>query len=227
MFSIDLVYTKRNTFTLECFLQFACTNLDGSQEEGGNFLNLLQKEGVRRKRGFLQKRGEVPIWRKLCSEQLLFSPFSEQSLFPRSYFFRKASFLEWKFYRISTSWEQEVLYGRYFLEQLFFLEELLRIKLYKKSYFFKAGTSAQHQPSQKSYVLEKTDFSENQFTHYLLFLENCLFRATTFSKDATFYRSYPLRRATFLQHAFSEELQFHSYGSFPQLTLLIYSLVIM
>ena len=26
-------------------LQFACTNLDGSQKEGVNFLNLLQKEG--------------------------------------------------------------------------------------------------------------------------------------------------------------------------------------
>ena len=26
-------------------LQFSCTNLDGSQKEGDNFLNLLQKEG--------------------------------------------------------------------------------------------------------------------------------------------------------------------------------------
>ena len=28
-----------------CSLQFTCTNLYGSQKEGGNFLNLLQKEG--------------------------------------------------------------------------------------------------------------------------------------------------------------------------------------
>ena len=41
---------KRNTFILKCFLQFICTNLDGCQKEPGNFLNLLQKEGVPRKR---------------------------------------------------------------------------------------------------------------------------------------------------------------------------------
>ena len=36
---------KRDTFILKCFLQFTCTNLDGSQKDGGNILNLLQKEG--------------------------------------------------------------------------------------------------------------------------------------------------------------------------------------
>ena len=40
---------NHNTFILKCFLQLACTNLDGSQKEGGNFLNLHQKEGVPRK----------------------------------------------------------------------------------------------------------------------------------------------------------------------------------
>ena len=33
------------------FLQFICTNLDGSQKEWSNFLNLLQKEGVTQKGG--------------------------------------------------------------------------------------------------------------------------------------------------------------------------------
>ena len=47
-----------NTFILKCFLQFACTNLDGFQKEGGNFLNFLQKEGVLRKDGPSEK-GEV------------------------------------------------------------------------------------------------------------------------------------------------------------------------
>ena len=42
---------KRNTFTLKCFAQFTCTNLDGSQKEGVTFFNLLQKEGVPRKEG--------------------------------------------------------------------------------------------------------------------------------------------------------------------------------
>ena len=89
------------------------------------------------------------------------------------------------------------------------------------SYFLKAGTAAQHQPFQKSYILEKNDFSENQFPHYLLFLESGLFRATTFLKDATFYSSYLFRRATFVQLTFSEELLFHSYGSFPQSHVLL------
>ena len=40
---------KLNTFILRCFLQFTCTNLDGSQKKRSNFLNLLQKEGVPRK----------------------------------------------------------------------------------------------------------------------------------------------------------------------------------
>ena len=43
--------TKRNTFILKCFLQFACTNLNGSQKEGGSFLNSLQKEGGTPKAG--------------------------------------------------------------------------------------------------------------------------------------------------------------------------------
>ena len=51
---------KGNTFILKYFLQFACTNLDGSQKEGGNFLNLLQKEGALRKEGFSPQNRGVP-----------------------------------------------------------------------------------------------------------------------------------------------------------------------
>ena len=36
---------------LKCFSQFTYTNLDGFQKEGGNFLNLLQKEGVPSEKG--------------------------------------------------------------------------------------------------------------------------------------------------------------------------------
>ena len=39
------------------------------------------------------------------SEKLLFSSFSEQSIFRSSYFIRIASFSEQKFYRAVTSWE--------------------------------------------------------------------------------------------------------------------------
>ena len=61
IFTIDLVYTKRNTFFLKCFIQFTCTNLDGSQKEGvgmGNFLNFLQKErGTQKGRGVPSEKG--------------------------------------------------------------------------------------------------------------------------------------------------------------------------
>ena len=36
---------KRNTFILKCFLQFTCTNLDGSQKDEGNVLNLGTQKG--------------------------------------------------------------------------------------------------------------------------------------------------------------------------------------
>ena len=46
---------KRNNFILQCFKQFTCTNLDGFQKGGSNFLNLLQKE-----LGGTQKAGGGP-----------------------------------------------------------------------------------------------------------------------------------------------------------------------
>ena len=70
IFSIDLVLyqTYQNvpnvTSSFKVFHTFTCTNLDGSQKEGVNFLNLLQKEGgtQKGKGGFPQKRmgGGVP-----------------------------------------------------------------------------------------------------------------------------------------------------------------------
>ena len=52
---------KRNNFILQCFKQFTCTNLDGFQKGGSNFLNLLQKElgGTQKAGGFPppQKKG--------------------------------------------------------------------------------------------------------------------------------------------------------------------------
>ena len=162
---------------------------------------------------------------------------TQQLLFRDSYFFRTAAvfsffrtvtFSQKLFFQNSFFFGAKILQSSHSLRTGSSLRQLLfgaaiffggTLKGYlKKSYFFKAGTSAQHQPFQKSYILEKTDFVENQFPHYyLLFLENCLSRATTFWKDHTFYRSYLFKRATFLQHAFSEEFLFHSYASFPQL----------
>ena len=57
IFSIDLYSTKRNTFILKCFIQITCTNLEGSQKEGDNFFNLLQKEGGTQKEGGSFRKG--------------------------------------------------------------------------------------------------------------------------------------------------------------------------
>ena len=57
---------KGNTFILKCFIQFTCTNLDGSRKEGGNFFNLVQKEGYTQKRGGSLRKGGFQPWRKLC-----------------------------------------------------------------------------------------------------------------------------------------------------------------
>ena len=111
-------------------------------------------------------------------------------LFQNSHFLVGVIFSEWLLFRSENPIEQPLLESRKFSTAVtfrnsyFFSEELLKIYISKKSYFFKAGTSAQHQFFQKSYILEKTDLSENQFPHHLLFLVSCLFRASTFSKDA-------------------------------------------
>ena len=40
-------------------MQFACNNLDGCQKERGNFLNLIQKDGVPRKGGGVPSEKKV------------------------------------------------------------------------------------------------------------------------------------------------------------------------
>ena len=52
---LNILSTKRSTFILKRFLQFASTNLDGCQKEGGKFLNLLHREG-----GSLRKKSGGP-----------------------------------------------------------------------------------------------------------------------------------------------------------------------
>ena len=102
------------------------------------------------------------------SEQLLFSPFSEQSLFRSSCFFRLASFSERKFYR-AASQDKDIYKRTAFLKEV----PLHSINFFRKATF-----------------LEKLIFQKSNNTHYLLFLDSCLFRAATVSKDATFYSTY-------------------------------------
>ena len=63
------------------FITITCTNLEGSQKEGSYFLNLLQKEGVPKNGGFLQRRGDsnpggnyewisMQMWRTLINRMI-------------------------------------------------------------------------------------------------------------------------------------------------------------
>ena len=121
---------------------------------------------------------------------------TQQFLSRSSYFFRKAAFfflfqnshffagvifseylffLEQKFYRAATSWEQEDLYGTYFSERQFFLQELFRIKISKKELLSQSRYFCTASTFQKSYILEKADFSEKQYSALPTFSGELLF----------------------------------------------------
>ena len=77
IFSIN---TKCNSFILKCFIQFACTNLDGSQKKGINFLNLLQKEDGTQKEGASLRKDGVPTLEETVCFLLHANQFEERSL---------------------------------------------------------------------------------------------------------------------------------------------------
>ena len=67
------------------------------------------------------------------------------------------------------TWNKDTDWGNYFSEQLLYLgEELFRIKIS----FFEAGTSAQHQFFQKSFIFEKANFLENIYSVLPTFLQH-------------------------------------------------------
>ena len=105
---------------------------------------------------------------------------SQELFFQNSFFFGAKIIQSSDFLRIASSLPQ-LLSGT-----AIFLEELFRIKISKKELPFQSRYFCTASIFSKKHILEKTDFSENEFPHYLLFLESCPFRATTFSKDATF-----------------------------------------
>ena len=114
--------------------------------------------------------------------------FWQELSFLNSFFFGAKILQSSHFLRIGNS-SRQLLFGT-----AVFSEEMFRIKLYKKSYFFKAGTSVQHQPFQKSYVSQKS-YSISALLTFLwraVFLEHLLFQkrlpsiAATFSEELLF-----------------------------------------
>ena len=118
---------------------------------------------------------------------------TQQLLFRSSYFFRAAAFFSFfrtvtfsqqLFFQNSFFFRATVLQSSHFLRirsplwQLLFgtaVFSLFKIKISKKSCFFKAGTSAQYQLFQKSYILEKANFSEKQYSALPTFSGELLF----------------------------------------------------
>ena len=86
-------------------------------------------------------------------------------LFQNSDFFAGIIFSDWLLFQSENSTEQTLLENRKFFTEVnfrnssFFSEDMFRIKISKKELLFKAGTSAQHQPFQKSYILGKSELS--------------------------------------------------------------------
>ena len=148
------------------------------------------------------------------SEQLLFlrsSVFgtvtSSQQLFVQNPCFFGAKLLPRdQFLTIGGSLGQ-LLFGK----TTFLAEELFRINISTEQlFFFKPGTSVQHQLFQKSCIFLKNSFPEKKYSILPICSKRC-------------YSSYLFRRATFSQHTFTEELLLHSYAFSPHLQLLFIS----
>ena len=141
--------------------------------------------------------------------------FSQELFFQNSFFFGAKILQSSHFLKIGGSLQQLLFGTATFSEELFKIKISKKELLFQSRYFYTASAF-----SEKLHLGKKLIFQKSNIPLYLLFLESCHFRATAFSKDATFYSRYLFRRATFLQHTFSKELLFHSYDSFPQLHLL-------
>ena len=137
---------------------------------------------------------------------------SQELFFQNSFFFGAKIIQSSDFLRIASSLPQ-LLSGT-----AIFLEELFRIKISKKElpfqsrYFCTAPIFSEKPHFGKKLIFQKMNFRITYFFWRAVLLEQLLFQKALPSNS-----SYLSRRATFLQHSFSEELLFHSCGSFPLL----------
>ena len=96
--------------------------------------------------------GQLYIWRSHFFTHFLNNYFDTRVTFSEKLFLQNKLLQSSHFLRIgSPLWQ--LLYGTDI-----FQDELFRIMISKKSYFFKAGTFAQYQIFQKSYILEKANY---------------------------------------------------------------------
>ena len=130
--------------------------------------------------------------------------FSQELFFQKSVVFGVKILQNSHFLRTGSS------YGRYFLEQLFFLEELLRIKLYKKELLFQsrhfctASTFSEKLRSGKKRFFRKSIYGIPTFSGELSFQSNCFFKRRYLLQKLPFEKSYFFTTCFFRRVAISQ-----------------------
>ena len=111
------------------------------------------------------------------SEQLFLqsSCFFKELRFRKIYFLASIFFSEYLIFQSENSTKQAILENRKFFKAVTFrnshilAEELIRKRYLQKSSFAEVGTTAQNQLFQKSYIFEKSNFSEKKYSAFSTF----------------------------------------------------------
>ena len=185
---------------------------------------------------------------QLNLEGTIKATLTQQLLSQSSYFFRTAAYLRSAFFKIITFPQllfqnnfffrvnllqsshflrTEVLQGSYFSKELYFWRRNCLKKTYlQKSYFFKAGISAQHQLFQESYVLAKANNSEKQYSVLHTFSVELSFQSGHFFKRRYLLQQLPFQKSYFFTRCFFRRVNISQLRFLSTAALLIYLLVI-
>ena len=158
---------------------------------------------------FFQRSYFFTIFQSNCFDETV--TFSEQLFLQNNCFFKVLLFKNNHFFAAVIFSEQLLFQSENSIKQPLLVNgKLFRAVTFRSSYLFGGGTVQKvllHSINvfKKAIFQKKIIFQKSNMPYYLPFLESCLFRAATFSKDATFYSNSLFRRAAFLQFAFSKE----------------------
>ena len=108
------------------------------------------------------------------------------------------------FFRVTYSTQQLLSWSSYFFRAAAFL----RSSFFRTIIFFEADTSAQHACFQKSYISEKANFSEKQYSALPTFSGKLRFWSSYFFKRGYLLWQLSFQKSYFLRHTFSEQLHF-------------------
>ena len=150
-------------------------------------------------------------------------------LFQNSHFFRAVIFLEQLLFQSENSTEQPLLENKKFFKAVTSRNSyfsLFRLKISKKSYFFKAGTHAQYQLFQKSYILEKPNFSEKQYSLLPTFSGELPFQSGYFFKSRYLLQQLLFQKSYIFITYFFRRVTISQLRFFSTAALLIYLFVI-